>query len=126
MCLQSFQGKGYSSAFIAAVKKILSVLNNNYHGKIISITHQCDDVCKHCPKRVNHQCEEEQEIMKLDAYFAKIFQLYAGDVTSMFEIQKATKKQLCPKEFGKICGNCRWFKICNKHWNSISPARMDE
>ncbi|MDR0580607.1 MAG: DUF1284 domain-containing protein [Holosporaceae bacterium] len=123
VCLQGFRGEGYSDAFVVAVKEVVSTLNNSRHAKIITVINQCDDVCEHCPKMVNNQCEEEQEIVKLDAHFAKILKLCTGDTVSLFEIQEIARKQLLPP---KICGDCRWFDICNEHWNSATTALMDE
>ena len=85
-CIFFYIGKGYSEDFVKNMTKIIFLLQKDKNNKIKFIT-SCDDLCKHCPNKINNICYYNDNVNKLD--------------------------QSCIK----ICQNCEWFTtgICSKN-----------
>ncbi|WP_299525204.1 DUF1284 domain-containing protein [uncultured Methanobrevibacter sp.] len=112
LCLQGFQGYGYSDNFI----KNMNYINNLRKSKntIISITNKADDICKCCPNLKNNLCENEKQnakitkmdneiISKLDTSKKYDAQELFNKITTIFNSKESVKY---------ICGSCGWHEKC--------------
>ena len=112
LCLQGFQGYGYSDNFI----KNMICINNlrKSENTTISITNKADDICRCCPNLKNKLCQDEKQnaqivkmdnqiISKLDTtkkYNAlKLF----DEIASIFSSKKSVED---------ICKCCSWHEEC--------------
>lgn len=123
LCIQGFQGKGYSADFINNMSQIIYFLNdgpNNISKKIKVINHS-DDICNHCPhlekthletnicsqfpeseKRINEMDNQTMELLKLEygqKYNYNDISRKINNINSFFQIKS-------------ICGHCSWNKDC--------------
>ena len=112
LCLQGFQGYGYSDDFI----KNMIYINNlrKSENTIIAITNKADDICSYCPNLKNNICKDEKqnkEIIKMDNEItSKIdttkeynaLNLF-NEITSIFNTKESVKY---------ICNCCSWHEEC--------------
>lgn len=131
ICLSFFIGKGYNFEFINNVFKILIDLKNMSFDKIVEIVCDFDDVCFCCPnKRFNQlncedyskskftylnfkNCLNSNSVIR-DRAVLSVLKFKVGDLLSWHEIIESKNKNFSDIVFKNICGNCRWFNLCDK------------
>ena len=112
MCLQGFQGYGYSEDFTKNMTRIN--LARKSDNTSICLTDSPDDICKSCPNLKNNICENElqnNKIVKMDnEVLKKIDKVQEYNSKDLFdEISQIfnTKESVT-----KICFNCMWHEKC--------------
>ena len=116
ICLQSFEGKGYSDAFVLNMSNILDVLLRNSTQKIIKIVDKCDSLCEYCPNRILSHCKDEDDIKDKDNFYLNLLGIQVNNVLSYEEAITLINTSATLNEFGKICSNCCWFDICRSRF----------
>lgn len=113
LCLQFFEGKGYSDGFVenmARVKEILEKENATVH-----IVKGTDDICAGCPKNIGGQCENEESVRQHDE---RVYQQVIDKVGSKADWRKITnaiyEEIIKSGKMEQTCGKCRWSGICFK------------
>lgn len=110
ICLQFFEGKGYSREFVENMRKIYERLKK---GEKVKITEGKDDICSKCPNLKENKCFLEEKVEKKDKKVLKLFglsseeEIYWDEVVKIF--QSFSKKDLI-----NICKDCLWIDICLK------------
>lgn len=114
LCMQGFQGLGYSKEFTKNMTRITEKILNN-PSFFIKIIIGVDSICKHCPHLSDGKCGMELDSLKvissMDALVLKSLNMEAGSVISSEELISLTGT-LTPKTVKKICGDCSWRKDC--------------
>ncbi len=116
VCLQFFEGKGYSKRFIDNLKGIIKNLEDDIKTEVVS---GADNVCSYCPyqNRVKRVCiyqpGYEKEIAALDKMALKLLNLKKGDALLWKKIKMKIPKIL-PKWREFACLSCDWAKVCFK------------
>ena len=112
LCLQGFQGYGYSEDFTKNMTRIN--LARKSDNTSICLTDSPDDICKSCPNLKNNICENElqnNKIVKMDnEVLKKIDKVQEYNSKDLFdEISQIfnTKESVT-----KICFNCMWHEKC--------------
>ncbi len=112
LCLQGFQGYGYSEDFVLNMTRINELRKSDEC--IISLTNAPDDICSACPNLKNNLCENEtqnQIIVKMDnEVLSKLntdkeynsIDLF-NEVSSKFNSLKSVKN---------VCNGCKWTNEC--------------
>ena len=60
LCLQFFEGKGYSNGFVENMTKIHNeMLSKNPY---VELTEGADDICENCPNNENGICTQEKSV----------------------------------------------------------------
>lgn len=115
-CIFFYIGKGYSEDFVKNMTKIIFLLQKDKNNKIKFIT-SCDDLCKHCPNKINNICYYNDKVNKLDQSCIKIYNINLNKIYTFNEIKNNIYKTFNEKNFIKICQNCEWFTtgICSKN-----------
>lgn len=114
MCIEFFQGKGYSNEFTAYMGGILQKLENN---PVICITMETDAICQKCPNNRQGICETESKVAEYDRQVLHRCGLSEGMVMPYWDFKKTVCENiLLPGKGKEICGNCQWSGIC--HWNA--------
>lgn len=116
LCLQGFQGYGYSRDFEVNMYKIISLVNTT-SGLEIEVVAVNDVICACCPYGTKTLCQKDgnsaRRVRALDLEILKILGLEAGiqgkvqGFISMVNSRFKTKLQL-----ERICGSCSWKKKC--------------
>jgi|WetSurMetagenome_2_1015567.scaffolds.fasta_scaffold279964_2 uncharacterized protein len=114
LCIQGFQGLGYSKKFTKNMALITEKIQNNPFF-FIKIIIGADSICKHCPHLLDGVCEMEMDSIKvissMDALVLKNLNLEAGSVISAAQLKTLTGS-LSPKIVKEICGDCGWRDNC--------------
>ena len=113
ICLQNFEGKGYSPKFATHMQHILDTLRMYPDDICIQKIEGGDDLCQYCPFYVNGKCTESDIVEALDRAYTALF----PQKLSYNQLREITCKHLSFSKFESICKHCEWFNICHKHMN---------
>lgn len=115
ICLQFFNGEGYSPDFVANLR---NVLDRAEAGQQIEVCEDADDVCSACPSLQDKRClyseDSEKEIREMDRAAIELLRIQSRVQFSWPEI-----KERIPEIFaswaGKFCRGCDWLAVCRKN-----------
>ncbi len=114
LCMQGFQGLGYSKEFTRNMTLITEKIQKN-PSFFIKIIIEADSICKHCPHLLDGVCNLEMDSLKLissmDSLVLKNLNMEAGSVISSAQL-KTLAGSLTPKKVEEICGDCSWREDC--------------
>lgn len=115
LCLQFFEGKGYSDDFVRNMTNIKSKLDRE--NPILNIVHCTDDICADCPKKINKKCINEESVQGHDDRVYKKIAEDVGDCARWEDIKQAVYKNIIDAgNMKEICQDCSWSYICfNKY-----------
>lgn len=116
LCTLCFEGKGYSSAFVANFKNIFDQLNTNPASTQITITDHTDSICAPCPHRQGSACTMEEKIKVLDSAHAGALDLTPHQVMSWQAAKQNIQEKMTIDKFHQICATCSWkpLGICER------------
>jgi hypothetical protein len=112
LCLQGFQGYGYSEDFVLNMADI----NEKRKSKDCKITlsNNADDICSCCPNLNDNYCENKKQneiIVKMDdEVLSKLDVKKEHDAIELFE--EASLKFNTLKSVENICNDCKWAEEC--------------
>ena len=118
MCLQYFEGRGYSSEFTAHMGKVLNSLTDNTEIEIIT---EADIVCSRCPNLKNGICTDRDLVKRYDEEVLKAIKVSPESVLTWDRFRTLVKENILTT--GKreaICRNCRWNSICREKEKNAS------
>ncbi|MDR2967401.1 MAG: DUF1284 domain-containing protein [Methanobacteriaceae archaeon] len=122
LCLQGYQGYGYSEKFKENLEKKLNILKNN-NTKVI-LTNSPDDFCEKCPnlkeniciknsKSLNESLKNNDKIVKMDSAILKKTKLEKNKEYSYAKLIKIVNNVFSNKKDLKyICKDCSWANKC--------------
>lgn len=112
LCLQGFQGYGYSEDFVLNMTRINELRKTN--GCIISLTKEADDICSACPNLKNNLCENKKQneiIVKMDEEV--ISQLNSDNEYNSIDLfDEVSSKFNSLKSVENVCNGCKWVNEC--------------
>ena len=116
LCMQGFQGYGYSEDFSKNMAEIIEILQN-FSEYEIEIVAETDSICTCCPYNINGKCQESQgsndKIVSMDLNVLEKLEISPGSVFKAEEMFKITNKILKTyHDVKEICGNCSWSEKC--------------
>ena len=112
LCLQGFQGYGYSEDFV----KNMTLINEarKSEGCTITLTDKADDICSSCPNLTDRICENEKQneiIEKMDReVLSKLDLKKEYDAMKLFN--EVSLKFNSLKSVENICCGCKWSEEC--------------
>ena len=114
LCMQGFQGLGYSRDFTRNMTLICEKIQKN-PSFFIKIIIEADSICEYCPNLLDGLCNLEMDSLKLissmDSLVLKSLKMESGSVISSVQL-KNLASSLTPKKVEKICGDCSWRVDC--------------
>jgi len=116
LCIQGFQGYGYSQVFVDNMNEVIKNINSNPDFEI-EITDECDVICSYCPYNIKNICLKEknssQRIKKIDLQILKKLGLErSARVKAKDILSFANMKLNNMLDIQDICGNCDWKEKC--------------
>ena len=112
LCLQGFQGYGYSEDFVSNMTRINELRKANEC--IISLTNEPDDICFSCPNLKNNLCENEIQnsiIVKMDnEVLSKLNSNKEHNSIDLFD--EVASKFNSLKSVENVCNGCKWTDEC--------------
>jgi hypothetical protein len=107
LCIQGYEGKGYSLQFTENMDKVVNELRDNMCIKIVTRT---DDICALCPYNLgNGLCKNEEKVFFFDSKILNELKLIEDRIYLYKDILNNIKENLTYEKFKKICGSCEWF-----------------
>lgn len=112
LCLQGFQGYGYSEDFVSNMTRINELRKSDEC--IISLTNEPDDICFSCPNLKNNLCENEIQnsiIVKMDnEVLSKLNSNKEHNSINLFD--EVASKFNSLKSVENVCNGCKWTDEC--------------
>lgn len=110
LCLQFFEGKGYSPEFVDNMLDLKEKLDNE--NPVVKIVTGADSICRKCPNFIDGKCKNEDDILKHDK---RVYAQAAGieQEVRWNDICKVIYDEIIHKEKVKhVCVQCKWSDIC--------------
>ena len=113
LCIQGFQGYGYTPEFVSHMKKLISFLKSDLNNNL-QIVVESDDLCSRCPHDVDGQCIKGyvDEINKVDRLVVEKANLDLKHIYTVFEAFNTVNKNLNHDHVVMICSKCSWKEKC--------------
>ena len=100
LCMQFFEGKGYSDGFVASMAAIKEKLEKE--DPQVEIVEGTDDVCKNCPHNMGGACENEDSVRQHDKrVYDKVIET-VGNSAKWSSITKAIRENIVVSVSGQI------------------------
>ena len=115
LCIQFFEGKGYSPEFVQHMTNMISFLNT--YNPIITLTVGTDNICSHCPHNLANFCESEEKVRGFDMAVLQYCNLSDNSQLHWNTFQETVKALILHQGLlTNICGDCQWSEICQKSY----------
>lgn len=110
LCLQFFEGKGYSSEFVQNMQQIKEQLE--HENPTVKIVTGADSICGKCPNYIAGKCKNEEEILEHDKrVYAQTGKL--KQESRWNDICETVYHEIIRKEKVRdVCVQCKWSDIC--------------
>lgn len=112
LCIQGFQGYGYSEKFVEHMSKAIKDLSTSSQIKILD---ECDEICSMCTNNCNNRCKDAAKISKMDKIVLEELGIKKGEIINLKEyniFEYANKKLQNKEKSQRICGECSWQRVC--------------
>lgn len=111
LCLQFFEGKGYSEGFVKNMMGVKQKLEQK--NPLIKIVEGADDICAGCPNNIGGKCKDEDSIKLHDERVYEQVMKQIGNCASWDDITDAVRTNIIePGKVKQVCVQCRWSSIC--------------
>lgn len=107
LCTRAFKGKGYSSAFVENMHRIIACMKA---GAEIALVAGTDDICAACPERIGNCCRSETRVAAFDKAVLTHLPLEHKRYPCA-EIENLITEHLTESVYQLICGKCEWKRI---------------
>lgn len=117
LCMQGFQGLGYSPGFVQNFENVLKQIHNNFYETELEVTDDIDSLCAPCPHHQNGFCQKDpqaqERMQKMDRVVLQKLEIQNGShrpAESLFAL--ANTRLLTKTDVKDICGHCEWREKC--------------
>ncbi len=115
LCLQGFQGEGYSQDFTVNLASIHRRLNDN-PDHAVELVEEPDAVCGACPHRAPAGCTlngdgSEPGMRDQDRQVLTRLGLQAGSLVRWRDVLDRIRGSITGDDLPDICGSCRWLPL---------------
>lgn len=116
LCMQGFQGYGYSDRFANHLKEIIACFRAN-PDMLIQAAIDCDQICSGCPHQMENRCNKDADAdCRVKIMDSKILKCMGIKPDSIDRIQVMTERVnntfISPEQLADICGDCQWTDKC--------------
>lgn len=116
LCMQGFQGHGYSREFERKMDEVINYLKSHPHCRL-KVVADVDIICQHCPHQKDGRCNKSSHsnffIINMDLMVLKKLDIKDGweePAQNLFlQVNEAFKDQ---DDLKDICGDCSWRDKC--------------
>jgi uncharacterized protein len=121
-CMQGFQGYGYSPAFVANMRTVISDIKTS-SSRPIELVSECDAICISCPNKT--ECStlksiHSHRIKNMDLVVMRKLNIKEGTVMEAKEAFKLINSKLNnASDVEDVCETCKWKKKCLWYTQSI-------
>jgi uncharacterized protein len=116
LCMQGYQGYGYSKDFENNLQEIIKCINSN-PDSLIEVIAENDLICSCCPNLYKSECQMDESsnsrIHNMDLKILKVLGLKSGDKgEASYFINLVNSKFKKRLQLNSICGDCQWKEKC--------------
>lgn len=112
LCIQGFQGYGYSGEFVENMGKIVKYIKENPKKKI-RIVEYCDSICLSCKNNISDMCKNCESVDNMDKRLLDKLKLTSEQVVNIEEAFNLVNDKLKSlQDAYEICGECSWSEKC--------------
>jgi len=114
LCVQGFQGYGYSQDFVKNMIEIIKNIDSNPESQIIT---ECDIICSCCPHNVEGICQKRldsaQKVKDMDIRVLRKLNLKDGIRGRAKDFLALVNAKFRNRfDIDDICGDCEWKEKC--------------
>ena len=111
LCIQFFEGKGYSEAFTRHMSQVIKTLEKNPE---IELAASEDEICSCCPNYGEKACETSEKVTAYDRKVLEFTGTVSGQKLSWQEFVKRVEENIIGADrMSEVCGDCGWAEICH-------------
>ena len=111
MCLAFFEGKGYSSGFVAHMGEMKSRLESE--NPQIRLVCRLDVICRACPNHSGGVCTAEEKVCRYDRGVLSAIGTEEGTVLPYLEFSRLVREKILQADRRQvICSDCQWNALC--------------
>jgi hypothetical protein len=114
LCIQGYQGHGYSQNFEENMGKMVEKFRLNPNLPV-TVVCETDGICEYCPYQSAGRCINtplaNKQISTMDSLVLEKLSLESGDTLNINKLISLTKK-LNKTDVMEICGECSWKECC--------------
>lgn len=115
LCIQGFQGYGYSKEFVINMSEMIEDLKQ-HSDQNIQLTADCDIFCAYCPHNKKNICtysaDSEKKIQQMDIQVLETIGLHVNSIIKAHKVFELINKKFKPENINEVCGKCRWKDKC--------------
>lgn len=112
LCIQFFEGKGYSSEFVENMTEVIDRLKL---GAYVKLTDTADSVCKACPNSNNGICATCEKVARYDNSVIELCGISIGTELRWSDFSERVKTNIIESgKMNNVCSDCQWSCICFK------------
>ena len=118
MCLNYFEGKGYSEDFVSHLVELKDRLETD--DPMIELISELDEICTACPNQNGSLCISESKVHRYDQAVLKHLNLSERETGHYRELIRMVRIQILSRGLRtQICGDCQWNRICERKENEL-------
>ncbi len=120
LCVQGFQGMGYSPGFVKEFSKIVEKIRDEEKDFSVQVIAGLDDACQHCPNKGENKCEADmgsnEHVLIMDLRVISHLGLIEGAAYPKSYLLELIAKEITPDDLDHLCSNCSWlkFNVCKE------------
>lgn len=115
LCMQGFQGYGYSSDFVEKMSNIIVSIESSPESRI-KVVKCCDDICYYCPNNIGNICRKNGDngakIRDMDQLVLDKLGFREGYCATAGKLLEYVNKSFDKNDALEVCGNCAWKAKC--------------
>jgi len=114
-CIQGFQGYGYSPAFVANMRAVISDLEA-LPSRLLKLVTVCDAICVSCPSK--RECTSQESVLsrrirQMDLVVLEKLRIDDGTVVKADEAFRLINSKFNKaSDVEEVCGTCKWRQKC--------------
>ena len=114
-CIQGFQGYGYSPAFVANMRSVISDLEA-LPSRPLKLVTECDAICISCPSKRECTIQEStlsRRIKQMDLAVLDKLRMEDGVIVNADEAFRLINSKINNAlDVEDVCGTCKWKQKC--------------
>ncbi len=108
ICIHTFAGEGYSSAFANNMQRIIDALK--MPTQTVRIVEGLDHICTFCPHSNWTSClKDDDKVKDMDKRALSVLKIELGDVYKSLHLYLKTAEAIHKGLFCEACSECDWF-----------------
>ena len=114
-CIQGFQGYGYSPAFVANMRAVISDIGA-FPSRPLELVSECDVICISCPSKRECTIQKStlsRRIRNMDLVVMEKLKIEEGALMKADKAFRLINSKLnSASDIEDVCGTCKWRQKC--------------